>query len=526
MKYAHLRILFWLAVSALAALPLLLIVGYGAEALTLGNESLAYRFFYSYRILHGEGGNIVLAQGYPLSALQNLILILSGQLESDAMSLRSAFNSFTNLTIAFNTSLLIASFTLSAIVPQVKWTDRILLLIVGLGPMYSTSGQGFRHSLWPDYYQLNVAIAALALSLFQVVWRHPDLRKSDVLALVAGIFVGLATANKITVGVLGIPFLLLMVLKPGNDLIIDAKKSLLTALGIGLGCALPVLSFYRFDFSAVSEAFVMWLKFIRNPGGDEGFYAQVKIYLIDNNLWLFFGLFALALALSSKDMLTRKKTLTNLIGVTSAVLGATLIYSIIKRPAGTSIFEAAVFVGCLGAILLTMLPISRTNSITTVAFGLAISYSTVFLFPWNSHTAMILNSKHHADLRWEAFNLVKEKAKGRPVVFFIPDNRYQAQDIFITLLKGMADFPSWHVSDKGRPTLEYFIPNLQYRSVYVPNKEAIPKHNVIYIWNEVDGVPPVRSFFPALDYALKNKVQEIKEIDLETGHRFKMLELE
>lgn len=525
MTSTFLRVLFWFVAAVLASLPLLLIAGSNAEALTLGNESLAYRFFYSYRILHGEGGNIVLAQGFPLSAFQNLILVLSGAVNSDVQSLRSAFNDFSIVTLALNTSLLVAAFSISALTREIKWTDRILLAIVGLGPMYATAGQGFRHSMWPDYYHLNVAIAALALVLFQVAWRRPDLGRRALWVFAAGAFVGLSAANKITAGVLGIPLVLLLVFQSGPKFKLDLNRAFLAALGGLLGCALPILAFYRLNLAAVSDAFKLWLKFVKNPGGDEGFYAQLGSYLIGNHLLLFFALYVASLTILAKDLIRRPEPLRLVIFAAVTVLGGGLIFSVIKRPAGTSIFEAALFVGCLGATLFTLLPVNRINSYVTAAFGLAVLYSALFLFPWKSHIDMILVSKGHADVRWDAFRLVNEKARGRPVVFFIPDNRYQAQDLFVTLLKGMADFPTWNISARGRPTLEHFSAGLQFRNAGMPEIEPDLKHNALYIWNEAPGMPPVQQFFPELDAALKLRGANVKEIDLRTGHHFMMLEV-
>lgn len=507
------------------SLPLLLIASNNAEALTLGNESLAYRFFYSYRILQGEGGHIVLAQGFPLSAFQNLVLVLSGTVNLDAQSLRSAFNSFSIVTLAFNTSLLIAAFSIGALARGIKWTDRILLVIVGLGPMYATAGQGFRHSMWPDYYHLNVAIAAVALALFQVAWRRPDFGRHALWAFAAGAFVGLSTANKITAGVLGIPLVLLLVLKPAPKLKLDFDRVFAAAFGGVMGCALPILSFYRLNLTAVSDAFKLWLKFVRNPGGDEGFYAQLGSYLIGNYLLLFFGLYVVSLVLLARDLIRRPEPFRLIVFTTVTALGMGLIFSVIKRPAGTSIFEAALFVGCLGATLFTLLPATRINTYVTASFGLVVLYLAFFLFPWKSHIDMILVSKEHADVRWYAFHLVNEKARGRPVVFFIPDNRYQAQDLYVTLLKGMADFPTWNISSKGRPTLAHFSVGLQFRTADMPDIEPILKQNALYIWNEAPGMPPVRFFFPELDTALKLQGANVKAIDLRTGHHFMMLEV-
>ena len=137
------RVLYWFAVTAMVSLPLFLVIAYKAEILTIGSESLAYRFFYSYRILNGERGNIYLPQGYLLSAVQNLMLLLSGAEKADAQSLRWALNFFSITSLAFNTALLAAAVTIASFARGITWPDRLLVAIVALGPIYATSGHGF-----------------------------------------------------------------------------------------------------------------------------------------------------------------------------------------------------------------------------------------------------------------------------------------------------------------------------------------------------------------------------------------------
>src|SRR5687768_10321120 len=166
------RILYWTALAAVASLPLALVLLYHAEILTIASESVGYRFFFSYRILNGEGGNLFLPQGYTLSAAQNLIVMFSGVDKADARSLRAALNFFSICTLVLNTVVLLAAATIASFARGITWADRAIFAIAGLGPMYATSYKGFQQSLWPDYYHLDVGICALGIALFQLAWRR------------------------------------------------------------------------------------------------------------------------------------------------------------------------------------------------------------------------------------------------------------------------------------------------------------------------------------------------------------------
>ena len=53
-------------------------------------------------------------------------------------------------------------------------------------------------------------------------------------------------------------------------------ERLLAATGGGLvGCALPVLFFYGFKLREGKRALSLWISFVSNPGGDDGFYSQL-----------------------------------------------------------------------------------------------------------------------------------------------------------------------------------------------------------------------------------------------------------
>ncbi|NDJ15440.1 MAG: hypothetical protein EBY17_30385 [Acidobacteriia bacterium] len=208
-------LLYWLAVAMMAGLPLILVVALRAEILAIASESLAYRFFYSYRMLHGEGGNIWFLQGYLVSAAQNAFLFLSGAASAAEPDLRWAFQVFSWSTLALNLAVLATAAALVSFVRGPDWTDRVLLALVGVGPMYVTTGQGFQFSLWPDYYHLNVALCALGVAFFQVAWRRPEFARHVCWAFASGVFSGLATANKVTAGVCGAAFMLLLIFRPG-----------------------------------------------------------------------------------------------------------------------------------------------------------------------------------------------------------------------------------------------------------------------------------------------------------------------
>jgi hypothetical protein len=175
--------------------------------------------------------------------------------------------------------------------------------------------------------------------------------------------------------------------------------------------------------------------------------------------------------------------------------------------------------------MLTVLPASRTRSAFVAVFGTACLSISIVSFPWRSQISVISASNVQAEPRWAALQLTNEKAMGRRVIFFIPDNRYHAQDLFIILLKGTADMGSWNISARGRPTLERFAPGLEYRTNQSDAPPNMPASNAVYIWNDTLGLPPVESFFPELRTALHRKGAKVREIDLKTSQHFSLLDL-
>ena len=254
--------LYWLAFTGLTLLPMFLVLVYRAEILTIGNESLAYRCFFSYGVLNDQGNNIFFLQGYTLSAVQNVLLLLSGAREIDVHGQCDALN---KATMAFNASVLIAAATAASVIREITWTDRIMRAILGLGSMYATAGLGLRFALWSDYYHLDVAIAALSLVLFQIAWRRPEVDRRVSWTFLAGFFVGLAIANKITAGVCGFALVLVLVLRPSTKARDVVFRVFVARAGMVAGCLLPILSFYKFSFEATSRAFRSWWSIVKSP---------------------------------------------------------------------------------------------------------------------------------------------------------------------------------------------------------------------------------------------------------------------
>jgi hypothetical protein len=508
----------------LASLPVALVIYYQAECMTFGSEAVAYRFFYSYRILNGERGNLFFPQGYLLSAAQHLVLLAIGGHKADANSLRWALNQFSIATLVLNTAVLVAAATVVSLVRGITWSDRFVLAGVGLGPMYATSGQGFQHSLWPDYYHLDVALNALGLALCQVVWRRSDLGRSWSWALAAGGFVGMATANKITAAVCGLGLVILLVFRSGNRLTGVISRSCLVAIGTVAGCAMPVLAFYGFDIGAAQQAFPSWLAFLRNPGGDAGFYSEISRYLVGNHLGLFVALYLVSLGMLAFDLARNSDWQRGMLLAAMLALGAILLYSVLRRPAGTSIFEAAVFLGGFGGLMLTVLRSSRLRTAIVTAFCTATLIAAVGYFPWRSAIHQVAASRQEARIRWDVFNYAKTKAAGRPLVFFIPNNSYHAQDVFIVLLKGSAEPFGWAMSGHGRALLDRFAPGLEFRFVGQP---APGPHyrDAVYAWNDAAGRKPVQAFFPELRDALSRPGVRVEAFDLRTGERFSQLDV-
>jgi hypothetical protein len=82
---------------------------------------------------------------------------------------------------------------------------------------------------------------------------------------------------------------------------------------------------------------------------------------------------------------------------------------------------------------------------------------------------------------------------------YVPDNRYQYGDVFIVMLKGASDFPSWNVTSNGQWIIDRYAPGLS----FVSGADADPPpDNSTLIWYKSSMLKNIPERYPRLAEAI------------------------
>jgi hypothetical protein len=501
-----------LVVSTIILLPLIWSITSGGEFINLGSESLAYRFFYSIR-LHAESDPTAwLPQGQLITSIHHVITWLLPRLTPETF--RSSANAFSLWSMAVVSAVAIAALSIAALARRVTWKDRCLLSISALAPIYAMPGAILW--LWPDYYALDVALSLLCVASLQYEWHTKD-QRPFLRFVVYGILAGSVAANKISMVAVAFPLLALALVKQASFALFIARAILL-----GFSAALTLTFWFfaagMFRIGWLVNVLPNWFAFVSNPGGDEGFSAVP--YLLSS-----YGIAALWLAAAFGLLVANSRDRRGAaVGVASLVSALLCVISIWKRPAGTTVGDSALIFLALGAMLIS---ISGRSQIlrAIVAFGaVAFVAAAVHTGQWYTVRNAIISSKLAGDEQWEFFEKVRVQADGRPIIYFIPDNNYQYGDVFIVVLKGSTDFPSWNMARTGRALLDRIGLNITFVSEYAfPSgwNEPIP-NGASLVWINSPSHRPVEDHYLALSDAKTKAGVKYEVTDLPrsaaTGH--------
>jgi hypothetical protein len=161
-------VVFFVCCLILTVFPLAVCLFFHAEFLQTSNESLAYRYFSVARLWHGKRRAVWLPQGFLTSDIQHLIFWSLDRLAGLSVEdLRSRLNGFAVGTLAVNSFAIAALFLSATLDFLLRRSDRFLLAVVTLVPIYGTVTLGFFWFVAPDYLAMNVMLVSLSLYLFQ-----------------------------------------------------------------------------------------------------------------------------------------------------------------------------------------------------------------------------------------------------------------------------------------------------------------------------------------------------------------------
>lgn len=481
----------------LQALPWLMLLGQKISVVAFATESVGYRYFHSYRILHGEKSAIWEAQGQTLGVFHhglNILLTMAG-----VEDLRLRLEWFGYGTLAVGTLLWGAVCYRLARLPGSAWQDRWLPALAGLFAWYGCFW-GRASAMLPDYYSWEIIATVGAAGLFLSQLRRPEPTPLLGRAALLGALAGLMAGIKFTL----LPAALLPVLPwfmtPGSRSKLTAAGAAWIA-GAGLALGLILSAYYLFDFAQLGVAIQAWRSFVAAPGAEPGFVTRLlnpfgpivrpwddhQFVPFIGLLWLVaLGLFVASARPPRIEM--RYPLLLAGFFISTAVLHG---YAVLKRPAETTLFETALFFAVSGALLLCSSPqIPSLRRAATVWLGLLAGWCIFSVVRYAPTAGTYARLRETSQNTWALHHWLT--ASGRPLLIVFPDNRYVANTVEECLMKGFSDTPSWNIT-QGQSLLDRIAPNRR----FVQQLDAIPPGHII-MWTEIPGQPPITDLFPAL----------------------------
>ena len=333
-------------------------------------------------------------------------------------------------------------------------------------------------------------------------------------AFAGGILLGLMTANKLTMFVIGVMPLIPVVLRSPFRPKLASLKIFLAGVGAFSGFYFVLLWLYLFSPTAVYRVMLRWAAVVTQPvGGDSGFWpVAFKNYIIGNlyGFIILFYLLAFLVSICSYKRVERTERSAFLINLLATVVGgAALAYIVWKRPAGTTLHEAAIALlicGCMALARISHLRVS-TGFLATVM--ILAGAATVATFPMRGEVSALTGSRTWGARMWKLHLDLLAFSNRHDVIDIFPNNSYNYSGVEECLLKGTADFLSWNLNPKAQPLLARYAPNLTFRHEYsgVSPDAPFPPRAIVF-WVDVPYQPPVSGRYPRL-----------KQLDQEVGTR-------
>lgn len=509
--------------AVLAVLPFGWILLHGPDFTALANESLAYRYFTVLRIARGDGSGVWLPQGFFTSSIQHVILgLIESVSRTPDTDLRTRLNLFALGTIGVNVLTVVLVLLAAALDKAIDRNAAIWIALVALMPVFGFGTSGFLLSILPDYYAMDTALAACAVYLFAKLWRRQTPSQGICYAAVVGCFSGVALASKISMAaIVFFPALAACLVSPitARFLVLRSLVVISTSL---LSLFSVVSAFYLFNLDAPIAAFHKWLAFVAAPGSEPSFWQRAPSLAAAMNLHIIGPLFAavvctnLALTLGTANAKWR-----NILVLALATLAGLLaVFAVYRRPAETTLFDAATFLLALTAITcITSAGIKFARSVSALSAILLIGV-TVLSFDRRVAFEILEGSAFHGTQAWKLHTEIFEWARGRQVFFVLPDDSYRAETVEELLLKGASEFPRWRVAEAGQWILDTYAPRLQFRNDYErPYVSAPYPGNAILVWIDRLDFLPLRERYPSLAEATGRPGVECRAWEIQSGQR-------
>jgi len=478
--------------TLLQALPWLVLLAGGVSLLAVANESIAYRYFHSFRLVQGEVGTIWEAQGQTLGVFH--VLLQHGLDALGVENLRQRIDFFSYATLAANSLAVgLISYRLARSA-EINRVGLGLFAAVAVFGVYG-SGWGLASARLPDYYTLEVTLTLACLALFLKATTAPGLpgpRRLAMLGALAGMMVGIKITLLTAAALPLIPFLFTREGSPTRAI------RMLTIWGLATGGTLLFIlyAYYHFDHAHLTRALVAWRSFVAAPGAEPGFVQSIlnpfkppaNPWVDHRFVWAVGGLWLGAIAVFAFDRRRAPVSMrASLAFLGVALLGASLLHvvTVVRRPAETTLFESALFLSTTGAAYLFAAPAPGAHR-RRLALGwalLLVAWSGVSASRHFPSPATIAAAGDASRKAWEIHEWINRT--GLPAIILLPDNNSTSGSVEEALLKGFSDVPTWEIST-GYEGMERVAPG----RTFVRSLGQAFSHHVV-MWTDIPGRAPL-----------------------------------
>lgn len=446
-----------LVASLCFSLPLAFLLLAGGSYLPFANESIAYRYFTSVRILDGQGGAVWTAQGQLATLVQNAIVTVLQSVKADLKTSVESFGIFTSAVAGL--SMFVVNLC-AALDRKLLPADRMLVMVLGPATIFGTINAGFYYSLLPDYYVFSLVIISASLYL-ALRFHRSDITYNARDLYSAGVLCGIAAANKLTLlGPAGIVALIAIARLP-----LDRRLFLNRTLLIGVVCiatfGVVFLGVYDFHPRDALSGFAHTVGFLKSAGAEPGFWEGnfwmfQKLYNYDK---IFFVWMAATLYLSI-EILRQKAWRAALILGANLLVASLLAIGLYKRGAGTTFFEISSILAGLAALSLAVGLGLRKRALWAKGLPAMIFIAALSQFDFGHNWFVVSKSRELARTSWEVHDYAM--GLGRPLVVVIPDESYVSNGVEDLFNKGLRDLSSGKF-DSAKGLKERIAPHTDFR---------------------------------------------------------------
>jgi hypothetical protein len=211
---------------------------------------------------------------------------------------------------------------------------------------------------------------------------------------------------------------------------------------------------YLFSIRDTLRALRHWAEFIIAIGAEEGSFWErhFNSMLVDYNYLAIFVIWVVSSVLFAVEISRRGgwRSRSAIVLLANLVVGTLLALSLLKRGAGTTLFEvASILVGLAGIALAGAFGRERNSLVPAVVLVMLAGFALT-QFPYKQNWFIAKRWQEQAEVIWGVHNQLRELAE--PVIFVRPDRSYDCQTVEELMDIGLGLSGEWNFL--GGPPLE------------------------------------------------------------------------